>query len=102
MKSMKQIILDAYRDTICPHPHPKFAKGCRQCIANQIDREARFYFAQELRLVIEIALDGVTDKETINSDYFQGWRDAIVHLDPSGQQFLDIVADSFTGKENND
>ena len=99
-KTMKQIIIDAYQqDTDCGHQHPPFVKACRNCVANTIEREVRFWLAQDLRLVLEIALDGVTDNKTIQSDYFQGWRDAIAHLDPSGQQFLDIVSDVFTGKE---
>lgn len=98
-KNIEQIMVAAYRDTKCEHPHPKFVKACRKCVSKQIDREARFYFAQDLRLVLEIALDGVTDQPTIQSDYFQGWRDAIAHLDPSGQQFIDIVSDVFQGKD---
>jgi len=100
MKLTKEILLDCYRDaTPCNHPKPRVSKTCRDCMAGIIEKEMRFYFAQELRLVIDIALDGVKDKKVIDSDYFQGWRDAIAHLDPSGQQFLDLVKDVFTGRE---
>ena len=99
-KTMKDIILGAYAgDNRCEHPHPSFVNACRDCVAKAIEREVRFWLAQDLRLVLDIALDGVTDKATIQSDYFQGWRDAIAHLDPSGQQFLDIISDVFTGNE---
>jgi hypothetical protein len=99
-KTMKDIILSAYAgDNRCDHPHPPFVNACRNCVANTIEREVRFWLAQDLRLVLDIALDGVTDKATIQSDYFQGWRDAIAHLDPSGQQFLDIISDVFIGNE---
>ena len=99
-KTMKDIIIQAYQQDIdCGHKHPPFVKACRNCVAKVIESEVRFWLAQDLRLVLDIALDGVTDKETIQSDYFQGWRDAIAHLDPSGQQFLDIISDVFTGNE---
>ena len=97
---MKDIIVDAYKDTKpCSHKKHPMTQACRDCVAKVIEREVRFYFAQELRLVIDIALDGVKDKKVIDSDYYQGWRDAIAHLDPSGQQFLDLVKDVFTGRE---
>jgi len=99
-KTMKQIIIEAYQQDIdCGHQHPPFVKACRNCVANTIEREVRFWLAQDLRLVIDIALDGVTDPKLTGADYFQGWRDAIAHLDPSGQQFLDIVSDAFSGRE---
>jgi len=98
-KTMKDIILSAYADNECEHPHPPFVHLCRDCVAKAIEREVRFWLAQDLRLVLDIALDGVTHQPTIDSDYFQGWRDAISHLDPSGQQFLDIISDVFTGRE---
>ena len=100
MKTMKDIIVDAYKNTKpCDHKKHPMTSACRNCVANVIEREVRFWLAQELRLVIDIALDGVKDKKTIDSDYYQGWRDAIAHLDPSGQQFLDLVKDVFTGRE---
>jgi len=99
-KTMKDIILAAFAsDNRCEHPHPPFVNLCRDCVAKSIEREVRFWLAQDLRLVIDIALDGVTNPELRNADYFQGWRDAISHLDPSGQQFLDIISDVFTGRE---
>ena len=98
-KTMKDIILSAYADNECQHPHPAFVKACRDCVAKAIEREVRFWLAQDLRLVLEIALDGETNPLVVHSDYFQGWRHAIAHLDPSGQQFLDIISDVFTGNE---
>lgn len=104
-KTMKDIILDAYAGgNRCDHTKRPFVNSCRDCVAKAIEREVRFWLAQDLRLVLDIALDGVTEQAAIESDYFQGWRDAIAHLDPSGQQFLDIIGDVFNGNEgvNND
>ena len=71
-KTMKQIIIEAYQQDIdCGHQHPPFVKSCRNCVANTIEREVRFWLAQDLRLVLEIALDGVTDKPTIDSTTFK-------------------------------
>ena len=99
-KTMKDIIVDAYREAdACDHRKHPMVKACRSCVAKVIERDVRFWLAQELRLVIDIALDGVTDPKLTGADYFQGWRDAISHLDPSGQAFLDIISDVFTGNE---
>ena len=100
MKTFKGIMIDAIDQTAdCDHHKLAFATKCGRCISYTLERLARFHFAQELRLVLDIALDGVTDPAMVNSDYFRGWRDAIAHLDPSGQQFLDIISDVFTGNE---
>jgi hypothetical protein len=99
-KTMKDIIVQAYREADdCDHRKHPMAKACRACVATIIERDVRFWLAQDLRLVIDIALDGVTNPELRNADYFQGWRDAISHLDPSGQAFMDIISDVFTGNE---
>ena len=100
MKTMKDIIIDAYKETTpCDHIKHPMVQACRACVATIIERDVRFWLAQDLRLVIDISLQGITDPKIINADYFQGWRDAISHLDPSGQQFMDIISDVFTGNE---
>ena len=100
MKTFKGIMLDAVEQTPdCDHHKLAFATKCGRCISHTLESLARFHFAQDLRLVLDIALDGVTKPEIINSDYFQGWRDAIAHLDPSGQAFMDIISDVFSGNE---
>jgi len=100
MKTFKGIMMDAIDQTAdCDHVKLAFASKCSRCVSITLESLARFHFAQDLRLVLDIALTGITDKATINSDYFQGWRDAIAHLDPSGQAFMDIISDVFNGNE---